>query len=105
MKCGISEAGLGMTNPLPRVSYDHAADVLYLSVRRAPATRGFEDREGIVWFYDSHNKLIGVTIMDYHARWAGKFHQLIGELSEKFAICKSVEVAMTSILARANKDL
>jgi uncharacterized protein YuzE len=77
-----------MTNGLLRVSYDPDADVLYLSIRQAPAARGIEDRDGIVWRYDNNDKLIGVTIIDYHEQWAGRFRQLVGDLSEKFNIPK-----------------
>jgi uncharacterized protein YuzE len=81
---------------LPRVSYDPAADVLYLSVRQAPAARGIEDRDGLVWRYDSYNKLIGVTILYFREHWAEeKFGQLVGELSEKLDIpAKEVERAI-----------
>jgi uncharacterized protein YuzE len=75
-----------VTKRLLRVSYDHNADVLYLSIRQAPAARGIEDREGIVWRYDNNDKLIGATILDYHEHWARKFRQLVGDLSEKFDI-------------------
>jgi uncharacterized protein YuzE len=69
-----------------RSRYDRAADVLYISVLRAPAARGIEDRRGIVWRYDSAGALIGVTIIDYQGRWAANRHRLAGELSERFHI-------------------
>ena len=69
-----------------RVLYDRDSDVLYISTRQEPATRGVEDKNGIVWRYDSHGELIGATVVDYYDYWSTKRDELTRAISEKFDI-------------------
>jgi uncharacterized protein YuzE len=71
---------------LLNVRYDRNSDVLYISVRREVATKGVEDRQGIIWRYDREGGLIGATVLDYQGLWEGKGHQLATELSRRFEI-------------------
>lgn len=66
------------------VAYDASADVLYIAVRKEPASRGVESAEGIVWRYDSLGELIGATIMDFHELWSDRPAALARELSRHF---------------------
>lgn len=54
----------------PKVTYDQHADVLYVTFADKPAARGFEDGFGRVRRYDSDDKLIGVTFIDFTKRLA-----------------------------------
>lgn len=69
-----------------RVTYDRSADVLYVSARQEPATKGVQDRRGIVWRYDRTGALIGATILDYHELWGLRRSELTKELSKRFAM-------------------
>lgn len=68
------------------VTYDRGSDVLYISSRREPATRGIEDPTGIVWRYDRSGELIGCTIVDYSGLWYTRRRELAGRLSDGFHI-------------------
>jgi uncharacterized protein YuzE len=69
-----------------RVVYDQHADVLYISTRKAPSTKGIEDRYGVVWRYGGDGELIGATIVDFKDYWSDKHELLARELSRKFEI-------------------
>jgi uncharacterized protein YuzE len=68
---------------LLRVTYDRDSDVLYLSIRQQPASKGKEDCPGVVWRYDAKGSAIGVTIIDYLHFWHRKRSELVGEIVEK----------------------
>jgi uncharacterized protein YuzE len=68
------------------VTYDRDGDVLYVSKRKAPASRGVEDQYGIVWRYDSDGELIGATIVDFYRRWFKEKDDLAVRLSREFHI-------------------
>jgi uncharacterized protein YuzE len=68
------------------VTYDRNSDVLYISARKAPAHRGIEDDQGIVWRYDRDGELIGVTIIDFYDRWYLHRPQLARALSRGFHV-------------------
>ena len=68
------------------VTYDALTDVLYISNRTAPATRGVEDSEGIVWRYGSDGDLIGATVVDFVDLWAKRSGGLAEQLSAHFKI-------------------
>lgn len=70
------------------IRYDRSADVLYLSKQDKPATRGIEDRFGIVWRYGADGDLIGATIVDFFEYWSSHKPLLIDELSVKFHIAR-----------------
>jgi uncharacterized protein YuzE len=70
------------------VTYDRDGDVLYISKRHVPASRGIEDQHGIVWRYDSEGELIGATVIDFYHRWFGDKDRLAAELSRGFEIPK-----------------
>lgn len=69
-----------------QVSYDKIADVLYISKRIEPASRGLEDEFGIVWRYGRDGELISATVMDFHDLWSGKKSELADALSGNFHI-------------------
>jgi Protein of unknown function (DUF2283) len=71
------------------VVYDRGSDVLYINTRRELAARGIEDRNGIVWRYDRHGRLIGATVLDFRDRWFDQAPLLAGELSRRFHISES----------------
>jgi hypothetical protein len=68
------------------VTYDRDGDVLYLSVRRDRAARGVEDRNGIVWRYNSSGDLLGATIVDFAYLWNGNRGQIAKAIAKKFEI-------------------
>jgi uncharacterized protein YuzE len=68
------------------VTYDGDSDVLYISVRKAPAARGIEDGYGIVWRYDGDGELIGATIVGFHDDWFNNRPTLSDEISRRFEI-------------------
>ncbi len=68
------------------VTYDRDGDVLYISKRKAPASRGIEDNAGIVWRYDSEGELIGATVVDFYERWFKDKDALAARLSREFHI-------------------
>lgn len=72
------------------VTYDRDGDVLYISKRKAPASRGIEDQFGIVWRYDGDGELIGATIVDFHGRWYKDKDALTVQLSRQFQITPTV---------------
>lgn len=72
--------------PSFNVAYDRDSDVLYITARKAPAHRGIEDAQGIVWRYDREGELIGVTIVDFYDRWHLQRPELARKLSSGFHI-------------------
>ena len=68
------------------VIYDAFSDVLYISRKSENATRGMEDRSGIVWRYNSDGVLVGATIIDFQELWAGRSDDLAAKISEKFDV-------------------
>jgi hypothetical protein len=68
------------------VTYDAGSDVLYITARREPASRGREDRHGIVWRYGSDGDLIGATVMDFREIWSEQPEALADELAARFDI-------------------
>lgn len=68
------------------VVYDSDSDVLYVVRRQEAATRGIEDRHGIVWRYGSDGALIGATIMDFYDRWFEDQDTLAKALSNRFDV-------------------
>ena len=68
------------------VAYDETSDVLYISTRKEPATRGIEDRHGIVWRYAADGELIGATIIDFQDIWSERQTDLARELSSHFDV-------------------
>lgn len=72
--------------PSFNVTYDKGSDVLYISARKAPAHRGIEDAQGIVWRYDSDGELIGITVVDFYDRWYSHQPELARKISEGFHI-------------------
>jgi uncharacterized protein YuzE len=84
--------------PSFNVAYDKGSDVLYISARKAPAHRGIEDAQGLVWRYDREGELIGVTIVDFYDRWYLHRPELARKLSEGFHI---PELQMTTVLNHA----
>ena len=77
-----------MDMPSFNVAYDRDSDVLYISSRRAPAARGVEDAQGIVWRYDNSGELIGITVVDFYDRWYLHQSELARQISEGFHIAK-----------------
>ncbi|WP_341912832.1 DUF2283 domain-containing protein [Ferrovibrio terrae] len=76
------------------VKYDSRSDVLYISTRSAPSTRGVEDRYGIVWRYEG-GELIGATIIDFHDRWHDDQSMLALQLAKHFDIpAKEAEIVL-----------
>ena len=69
-----------------RVTYDAGADVLYITSRIDPDTRGIEDALGIVWRYGRGGDLIGATVVDFRELWSGKPEALAEELAKRFDI-------------------
>ena len=55
--------------PTFNVTYDRESDVLYISRKDVPASRGSLDTHGLVWRYTHDGDVAGVTIMDLHERW------------------------------------
>jgi len=72
--------------PSFNVAYDRDSDVLYISSRKAPAYRGIEDAQGIVWRYDREGELIGITVVDFYDRWYQHRPELARKISEGFKI-------------------
>ena len=69
------------------VTYDSEGDVLYISARQEPATKGIEDRCGILWRYDNSGALIGATVLDFNAFWwSDRRAKLTKHLSSAFAM-------------------
>jgi uncharacterized protein YuzE len=68
------------------VTYDPRGDVLYISARKIAASRGVEDKFGIVWRYGPDGELIGATIVDFFDLWSDKGEVLAGELARHFGI-------------------
>lgn len=68
------------------VVYDAGSDVLYISRRREPATRGVEDPHGIVWRYGGDGELIGATVLDFNDYWSDRRPALAEELSRHFHV-------------------
>jgi hypothetical protein len=68
------------------VTYDAGSDVLYITARREAATRGREDRHGIVWRYGANGDLIGATVMDFREVWTENPEGLADELAARFDI-------------------
>jgi uncharacterized protein YuzE len=55
------------------ISYDQEVDVLYLSIRTAPAVDSTKERDGLLVDIDRQNgEVIGATVLDYE----GKFRHL-----------------------------
>jgi uncharacterized protein YuzE len=69
-----------------RVLYDRDSDVLYISTTSAPASRGIEDSQGIVWRYDSEGNLIGATVIDYYDHWSKRRVELTRAIAKRFDI-------------------
>ena len=58
-------------------SYDHFADVLYLSEGRPVASHTEEDDFGLIWRLSIDNKrVVGVTVIDFHSIWLSKLEIL-----------------------------
>jgi len=75
-----------------RVSYDKAADVLYVTTRPGVPARSDEGAEpGVIWRYEiSSGELIGATILDFAHYWSGdRFSDLADALADKFHLSKS----------------
>jgi uncharacterized protein YuzE len=72
--------------PSFNVAYDNVSDVLYISSRKAPAHRGIEDAQGLVWRYDRDGELIGITVVDFYDRWYTDVAVLARKISEGFHI-------------------
>jgi hypothetical protein len=68
------------------VAYDQSGDVLYITTPLVPATKGIEDRHGIVWRYGPDGALLGATIMDFVEMWSDKPEALAHELASHFDI-------------------
>jgi uncharacterized protein YuzE len=71
------------------VTYDAGSDVLYISKKKVPASRGVEDQYGFVWRYDADGNLIGLTVVDFQEFWTGKRSLLTQEMAEHFAISQA----------------
>ena len=69
------------------VTYDSEDDVLYISTRKTPATKGIEDQYCILWRYDNSGALIGATVLDFNAFWwSDRRAKLTKHLSSAFAM-------------------
>lgn len=68
------------------VTYDPMGDVLYITTRDVTASRGVEDRFGIVWRYGSEGELIGATVVDFVDLWSDRERDLARELASHFEI-------------------
>lgn len=90
-----------MQTPPLNIAYDSRADVLYIS-SRIPAHHGVEDEQGMVWRYDQHGELIGVTILDFFERWYPHRSELAHTLSVAFHI---PEMQAKTMVARAVEQL
>lgn len=66
------------------VAYDRRADVLYIAEVNRSASRGVEDRFGIVWRYDEDGRLIGATVMDFIESWSDDPSALAEKIAERF---------------------
>lgn len=84
-----------------RVTYDAAADVLYISHLRAPAVRSLEDEKGAVWRYAEDDQLVGVTLADFADIWIDDQPALASELSRRFGI---TALQAHGLVARAAVD-
>lgn len=76
-----------MNDPF-RLRYDSGADVLYVSIDQAAPAYGEEgDAPGLVWRYrDADDRLIGVTVMDFHSYWKPRFAKLVNEFADHFGL-------------------
>jgi uncharacterized protein YuzE len=68
------------------VVYDAKADVLYIAKEQGPATRGVEDKYGLVWRYNSSGDLIGLTVVDFADYWSENQPLLANEMAKRFHI-------------------
>ena len=68
------------------VAYDARTDVLYITARREPSSRGIEDSHGIVWRYGENGDLIGATVVDFVEIWSDNDEGLATELASHFDI-------------------
>jgi uncharacterized protein YuzE len=66
------------------VQYDKDSDVLYISSRDAPASKGIEEPQGMVWRYDPRGDLIGLTLINFHDYWRLRRPELVHDISIKF---------------------
>lgn len=73
--------------PKFRVTYDGAADVLYMTRRPGAPARSREEAPGLVWRYDAaSDDLVGLTIIDFERYWGSRREQLIRQISRRFEI-------------------
>jgi uncharacterized protein YuzE len=80
------------------VAYDSGSDVLYINLTKDPASRGVEDKSGIVWRYNGDGKLIGATVMDYYDRWTDNKDILVSKLSKRFHVpVTQMEVVLSHV--------
>src|ERR1700730_17811626 len=68
------------------VAYDSDSDVLYLclSNQRKAASKGIEDKDGIVWRFDKKEELFAATIIDFYERWHDNQRKLAVILADRF---------------------
>jgi Protein of unknown function (DUF2283) len=75
------------TIPALRSTYDHAADVLYLTTRPDARARSREEQPGLVWRYSVNDgELIGLTVVDFSTYWGERRPELIGRVAERFSL-------------------
>ncbi len=69
------------------VSYDSAADVLYVRMGSLAHTKNMEEEAGLVLRYDvvTHHP-VGATILDYREYWIPKRRALAVRLADTFHI-------------------
>lgn len=86
---GANFYGKRQMPPNLQVSYDRHADVLYITVKRAPADSR-EDLPGLLWRYSlKDGDLVGLTIMDYASYWQPRLDELIKQLADRFQMSSS----------------
>jgi hypothetical protein len=87
-------------HPLITVSYDDAADVLYVRVLEARDTKNIENIAGLVLRSDPITHApVGATIIDYKEHWLPKKFFLVERLAEFFEIPKQdAERALESVI-------
>lgn len=69
------------------LSYDGAADVLYICKGPVRATHNTEEEAGLVMRYDPASRnAVGATIIDYKEHWLPQRRRLAARLADAFGI-------------------
>lgn len=67
----------------PWITREPNFDVLYLTVQSKLAVKGLEDCFGILWRFDEDNRLIGLRMPNFIARWPERQPVLLDLLTRK----------------------